>query len=103
MRALERANEVRLARAELRRQVAGGNVSAADIILDSPEEVTSWAVSELLMSQPRWGGARCRKFLTPLRISENKTIGTLTERQRNELATLLEVRSAPTMELVGSA
>ena len=33
LRALERANEVRLARAELKRRIADGEVSAADVIL----------------------------------------------------------------------
>ncbi len=33
MRALQRANEVRLARAELKRRIAEGRVSAAEVIL----------------------------------------------------------------------
>ena len=55
LRALERANAVRLARAELKRRIAEGEASAADIILDPPAEAFSWAIGELLMSQRRWG------------------------------------------------
>ena len=33
LRALERANEVRLARAELKRRIATGEISAAQVIL----------------------------------------------------------------------
>src|ERR1700730_8081287 len=101
LRALERANEVRLARADLKRRIAEGDVSAADVILESPWEARSWAVGELLLSQRRWGSTRCRKFLFRLQISENKQVGTLTERQRRLMASQLEVRASREMELVG--
>jgi hypothetical protein len=93
LRALERANQVRLARANLKRRVAEGNLPAASIILDSPWEASSWSVGELLMSQRRWGSTRCQKFLRSLEISETKQIGTLTERQRKALATHLDART----------
>ncbi len=86
LRALERANEVRLARAELKRRIAEGDVSAAEVILDLPREASSWSVGDLLMSQRRWGSSRCRKFLSPLHMAETKQLGTLTERQRRQLA-----------------
>jgi hypothetical protein len=86
LRALERANEVRLARAELKRRIAEGDVSAAEVILDSPWEARSWSVGELLMSQRRWGRTRCRRFLFHNQISEMKPIGQLTDRQRRVLA-----------------
>ncbi len=63
MQALQRANAVRLARAELKRRVAIGEVGAADVILDAPWEAESMTVSDLLTSQRRWGHTRCRKFL----------------------------------------
>jgi hypothetical protein len=90
LRALERANEVRLARAELKRRIAEGDVSAAQVILDSPWEARSWTVGDLLMSQRHWGQTRCRKFLMRNQISEMKRVGTLTERQRALLAGALE-------------
>src|SRR5438132_10955429 len=83
--ALERANQIRLARAQLKRQIAGGNVSAANIIMDSPDEASSWAVWDLLISQHRWGTTKCRKFLLTNNISETKQLGQLTERQRRVL------------------
>jgi hypothetical protein len=90
LRALARANEVRLARAELKRQVAEGEISAAHVILECPWEAASMTVSDLLTSQRRWGTTRCRKLLQSIPMSENKTVGSMTERQRNALATLLE-------------
>ena len=89
MRALERANQVRLARAELKRRVAVGEIPVADVILECPWEAESMAVADLLMSQRRWGQTRCRKFLAQVPMSEKKTVGSMTERQRRTLATML--------------
>jgi hypothetical protein len=89
MRALERANQVRLARAELKRRVAIGATEAAEVILDCPWEAESMAVADLLMSQRRWGQTRCRKFLAQIPMSEKKPIGSMTERQRRTLAAML--------------
>jgi hypothetical protein len=89
MRALHRANEVRLARAELKRRVATGEVDVAEVILDCPWETESMAVADLLMSQRRWGQTRCRKFLSQIPMSEKKTIGSMTDRQRRTLAAML--------------
>ena len=86
LRALEQANAVRLARAELKRRIADGEAQAAEIILDCPEVALRWTVSELLVAQRRWGSTRCRKFLQRNAISELKPIGELTDRQRRLLA-----------------
>jgi hypothetical protein len=94
LRALEHANAVRLARAELKRKIAEGEASAADVILECPEAVRKWTVSELLMSQRRWGSTRCRKFLERNGVSEIKPIGALTDRQRHLLAEQLTGCSA---------
>lgn len=89
MRALERANKVRLARAELKRGVAVGEIDVAGVILECRWEAQSMAVGDLLMSQRRWGQTRCRKFLAQIPMSEKKTIGSLTDRQRRTLAAML--------------
>jgi hypothetical protein len=89
MRALERANKVRLARADLKRRVAVGEIEVAEVILDSPWEAQSMPVADLLMSQRRWGQTRCRKFLSQIPMSEKKTVGSMTDRQRRTLAAML--------------
>ena len=86
LRALERANEIRLERAGLKRRIAAGEVSAAEVILNPPQSAETWSVGDLLMSQRRWGTTRCRRFLARNSITETKHVGTLTERQRNLLA-----------------
>jgi hypothetical protein len=93
LQALQRANRVRLARAELKRRIADGEVTAGEVILSSPWEASSMAIGDVLMSQRRWGGTRCRKFLAMFRISETKTVGSLTDRQRQALAAQLDAHA----------
>jgi hypothetical protein len=94
MRALERANKVRLARAELKRRVAVGELEATEVILECPWEAQSMTVADLLMSQRRWGESRCHKLLSQLQMSETKTVGSLTDRQRRTLAAACRDQSA---------
>jgi hypothetical protein len=94
MRALAHANEVRLARAALKREIKAGTENAADVVRTCPSAVETMTVSELLRSQSRWGRTRVRKFLIPLAVSENRELGRLTVRQRGELARRLEQRAA---------
>jgi hypothetical protein len=93
LQALHHANRVRLARAELKRKVASQRVSAAEVVLDCPWEAASMEISDLLMSQRRWGRARCRRLLLSLGLPENKQIGTLTARQRQALAAVLSAKA----------
>jgi hypothetical protein len=94
MQALARANRVRLARAELKRSIARGDVDAADIVRDCPWETESMTLAELLTSQRRWGRTRARKFLVGLALNENKKLGTLTSRQRTLLCSELSSRES---------
>src|SRR3954465_12251641 len=98
LRALARANRVRLARAELKRQIAAEEILASQVILDCPWEAASMSISDLLMCQRRWGRARCRRLLVSLGVPENKQIGTLTQRQRGALAAVLGAKRAPVTE-----
>ena len=93
LQALHHANRVRLARAELKRRVAAQRVSAAEVVLECPWEAASMEISDLLMSQRRWGRARCRRLLLSLGLPENKQIGTLTARQRQALAAVLSAKA----------
>src|ERR1700749_3054145 len=98
MRALERANTVRLARAELKRAIARGDRDAAEVVRDCPWETESMTIAELLTSQRRWGRTRARKFLMPLSLNENKQLGSLTSRQRSLLSTELASRTSGASE-----
>src|SRR5919199_6153977 len=93
LQALQHANRVRLARAELKRKVAAQETTAAEVVLECPWEAASMEISDLLMSQRRWGRARCRRLLVSLGLPENKQIGTLTARQRQALAAVLTAKA----------
>ena len=102
LRALARANRVRLARAELKRQIAAEEISASQVILDCPWEAASMSISDLLMCQRRWGRARCRRLLVSLGVPENKQIGTLTQRQRGALAAVLSANGRTGSDVMAS-
>lgn len=95
LRALARANEVRLARATLKKRVSDGEISVADVILSTPWEAETMPVLDLLMSQRRWGLTRCRRFLQTVPMSENKPVGSLTDRQRQAMARMLTALPSP--------
>ncbi len=94
MEALARANEVRLARAALKREISAGRRNITEVITESPWEADSMSLSELLCSQRRWGRARSRKLLSSTALSEGKRVGSLTERQRRVLVAALEAKFA---------
>jgi hypothetical protein len=92
MQALAEANRVRLARAQLKREVGAGLVETAEVVRECPWQAETMAVGELLRSQRRWGRTRSRKFLAALTLNENRQLGRLTVRQRQMLAAELEQR-----------
>ena len=90
--ALERANRVRLTRATLKRRLRSGEIAAADAILRRSRDTDTMTVAELLLSQRGWGPTRSAKMLRSVSLSEKKTLGSLTERQRLMLAAVLSSR-----------
>ena len=89
LQALQRANEVRIARAALKREIGSGEVSAAEAILSGAPEIRTMPVIELLLSQRSWGHARCRGVLMAIPLPENKPIGSMTDRQQGLLVGML--------------
>lgn len=85
-KALVKANRIRLARAEVKRGLVSGKLSIGEVVLNPKEETENWDLFSALICQRRWGRTRARRFLTSMRISEQRTIGTLTERQRGLIA-----------------
>jgi hypothetical protein len=51
-------------------------------------------VSGVSWLYPHWGHTRVRKFLASVAMSENKTIGSMTERQRQAVAATLTIAQA---------
>ena len=91
--ALQLANRMRRARSMLKARVADGQLAAAEVILNPPSEAAGMPVVQVLASQRGWGEARSRAFLAQVALREDKTIGSLTERQRRAVASLLTEQS----------
>jgi len=87
--ALERANVVRTKRAELKRDLKGGRKSIHRLLMDPPDYVETAKVFDMLLAVPKVGRVKANKVLTQCRISPSKTIGGLSQRQRDELVSLL--------------
>ena len=88
LQALARANEIRIARADLKRRIKRREVAAADVIDPAVEilaEAASMPVMELLTAQLHWGINRARKVLVPLSIGEQRSLDSLSSRQRGQL------------------
>lgn len=91
MIALEEANRIRFARADLKRDLRARRVTLVEA-LDHPD-VGSMPVCALLCAQYRWGLRRAKKALADAGtlagsfrpISEMKQIGSLTDRQKRAL------------------
>jgi len=87
--ALERANEVRTRRAELKRDLKGGRTSIHTLLMDPPAYIETAKVCDMLLAVPKYGRVKVNKVLSTCRISPSKTIGGLSPRQRDELVASL--------------
>jgi hypothetical protein len=89
MEALQRANDIRSRRAQLKRDLKAGRQPIHELLLHPPEYLTTAKVFDLLLAVPKYGRVKVNKVLSQCRISPSKTLGGLSERQRGELVTLL--------------
>lgn len=90
--ALERANEVRTKRAALKRDLHAGRKSILTVLTDPPAYVETAKVFDLLLSVPKYGRVKTNKVLTQCRVSPSKTVGGLSQRQRDELVSMIGSR-----------
>ncbi len=88
MEALKRANDIRVKRAKLKKDLKEGRVRIDEILRDPPEYVSTAKVFDMLMAVPKFGRVKAARFLNQCRISQSKTVGGLSERQRGELMAL---------------
>jgi S13-like H2TH domain len=88
MDALRRANDVRVRRAQLKKDLKDGRVRIQTILGNPPEYVETAKVVDILMAVPKFGRVKAARFLNTCRISQSKTVGGLSDRQRAELIDL---------------
>src|SRR5204862_3043160 len=89
MEALQRANNIRSRRAQLKRDLKAGRQPIHELLLKPPEYLETAKVFDLLLAVPKYGRVKVNKILTQCRISPCKTIGGLSERQRRELVAFM--------------
>lgn len=87
--ALKRANDIRTARAELKKDLKANRAEIHWILLEPPEYMLTAKLSQLLLAVPGYGQVRVNRLLRRCRISPLQTIGALSQRQREELALAL--------------
>ncbi len=73
MEALKRANDIRVKRAQLKKDLKVGRARIDKIL------------NNMLMAVPKFGRVKAARFLNQARISQSKTVGGLSDRQRTEL------------------
>src|SRR6202158_1812441 len=88
MDALKRANDVRVRRAKLKKDLKDGRVRIETILANPPEYVSTAKVIDILMAVPKFGRVKAARMLNQCRISQSKTVGGLSDRQRQELIAL---------------
>jgi hypothetical protein len=88
MEALQRANDIRVKRAQLKRDLKNGRADIEEILGKPPDYVATAKVFDILMAVPKFGRVKATRFLTQARISQSKTVGGLSDRQRAELIAL---------------
>jgi hypothetical protein len=88
MEALKRANDIRVKRAKLKRDLKEGAVRIESILREPPAYVETAKVFDILMAVPKFGRVKAARLLNQCRISQSKTVGGLSDRQRGELVSL---------------
>jgi hypothetical protein len=87
--ALRRANEVRVARAALKRSLAAGHVAIGDVVAQPPSCAQQAKVYDLVRAVPGIGPARSLRLLVKCHIPLAKTLAALSDRQCRLLIALL--------------
>lgn len=84
------ANEIRIKRSQLKRKIKRGEVDPRHIIALPPDYVLSMKLTHLLRAIHRFGDVRLRRLMRVCMISDTKTLGGLSERQREAVLDYLK-------------
>ena len=93
MEALRKANEIRSQRAQLKKEIKAGEREIIEVLTSPPEFLKTAKVIDLLLVVPKFGRVKATRVLTRCRISQSKTVGGLSDRQRTELCAELAERT----------
>jgi S13-like H2TH domain len=89
LQALVRANEVRCARAQLKRDLLAGRVGLPEVLSEPPACAQTAMVRDLLLALPGIGSKKADRALSRCGIAHSKTVIGLSSRQRVSLVEFL--------------
>jgi hypothetical protein len=87
--ALAAANVIRSARKNLKSDLKERRVSIYDLLAAPPDCILTMKVRALLVAVPKFGSVKVGKVLAHSHIVPGRTVGALTDRQRDELVAVL--------------
>lgn len=90
LEALQKANHTRVKRAQLKENLKTNKGLVLVVLEDPPEYLKGMKLFDLLMALPKFGRVKAARFLNQARISQVKTVGGLSERQRKEVIGILK-------------
>lgn len=83
--ALEHANEVRMKRAQLKRDLKSGEATITDVLARPPEWLLTARVPDVLRAVPKLGRVKVDKILRDAGVSPRKSVKGLSHIQRAKL------------------
>jgi hypothetical protein len=95
--ALNRANEVRTARKEIKEQLAAGALELAELIQNPPGEVDKAEIGDVLEWMPGIGRTRVRKILASSGVSRSVQMRYLSGATRGRIIAQLDVYAPVTV------
>lgn len=93
-KALEKANDIRTKRAQLRREIAAGELWLPTLLESPPPWLLTESVSRLLVSIRGLGLTKVRRVMGAAKVGPYRQVGDLTKREREALLASLR-RSQP--------
>lgn len=85
MEALQRANDIRLGRAMIKKEIREGIISIVDVLESEPYVCDGMSILQLFTSQHRWAVKKSEDFIKHTLANPGKKLGELTSRERTRL------------------
>src|SRR5438105_14274382 len=82
MEALQRANDIRTRRAQLKRDLKAGRQPIHELLLEPPEYLETAKVFDLLLAVPKYGRVKVNKILALCPLSPSQPTGGPSHRHR---------------------
>lgn len=87
---LAKANAIRLERAQDKRRIGDGELSAAMVLRTVPVQWEKAEVVDLLIAMPHVGRVKAKKWCQMATVNPHRTIGEMTHRERATLARTID-------------